>query len=682
MSKIGPALFITLLILSLVPVSAMAGNLDGRGVSGIFGTVNSPSPRPVMASPGTFSRADALTLATGEDFLRAAVIDVAAGFAYFGTYTQPGQIVKIRLSDFSRVAVLPLNPGEDFLRSAVIDPAAGFAYFGTDTSPGYVVRINLNTFSHAGTLSLPAGEDQLASAVIDPAAGYAYFGTYTSPGQVVRVRLGTFTHAGTLSLPAGEDYLTSAVIDSAAGFAYFGTNTFPGRVVKIRLSDFTRVDAVTLSGGENFLESAVIDSAAGFAYFGTNTFPGRVVKVRLSDMTRIGEVLLQPGEDRLFTAVASAVLDPVTGCAYFGASTAPGKVVQVQLSDLTRVDALTLNSGEDLLRAAIIDDVAGFIYFGTFTSPGIVIKINVGQADLSLTKTVDEAAPNVGDDVTFTVTLNNAGPNPATNVQVKDVLPAGLAFISAAPSQGTYDQVSGIWDLVDPIPVAGTATLDVVAQVTGPGAAENIAEVTASDQFDPDSTPNNSAPAEDDQDSVTVTPQQADLSLTKTVDNNIPLVAMDVRFTITVSNAGPDAATHVEVTDHLPAGLTFITATPTQGSYDPVSGVWTVGSLPANASASLEIAAQVAIGTLGTMQNTAEVTASDQFDPNSIPGNNEATEDDRGTVTVTVRVTPFPVGGYGEPADPLVLLAPWLALLATAAGVLLTLVELRRRGVL
>jgi large repetitive protein len=36
------------------------------------------------------------------------------------------------------------------------------------------------------------------------------------------------------------------------------------------------------------------------------------------------------------------------------------------------------------------------------------------MADLSVTKTVSDATPNVGDQITFTVTLNNAGPDDAT----------------------------------------------------------------------------------------------------------------------------------------------------------------------------------------------------------------------------------------------------------------------------
>jgi len=58
-------------------------------------------------------------------------------------------------------------------------------------------------------------------------------------------------------------------------------------------------------------------------------------------------------------------------------------------------------------------------------------------ADLSVLESVSNATPNVGDAIIFTVTLSNQGPAAATNVQVSDLLPAGLTFLSATRSQGT-----------------------------------------------------------------------------------------------------------------------------------------------------------------------------------------------------------------------------------------------------
>jgi len=326
----------------------------------------------VIPEAKAFTRVGALTLNPGEDKLFSAVIDSANGFAYFGTGTSPGVVVKVRLSDFTRVGALTLNTGEVNLLSAVIDSANGFAYFGTFTSPGVVVKVSLSDFTRVGALTLNPGEDLLLSAVIDSANGFAYFGTFA--GIVVKVSLSDFTRVGALTLNA--PYPQSAVIDSANGFAYFGAATNPGIVVKVSLSDFTRVGALTLNTGEGNLFSAVIDSANGFAYFGAAT--GVIVKVSLSDFTRVGGLILN------INNLSSAVIDSANGFAYFGTYTqlvtSPGVVVKVSLSDFTRVGVLTLNTGENFLTSAVFDSAGSFAYFGTETSPGIIVKIDIAAA--------------------------------------------------------------------------------------------------------------------------------------------------------------------------------------------------------------------------------------------------------------------------------------------------------------
>jgi uncharacterized repeat protein (TIGR01451 family) len=254
-------------------------------------------------------------------------------------------------------------------------------------------------------------------------------------------------------------------------------------------------------------------------------------------------------------------------------------------------------------------------------------------ADLSLTKAVNNATPDVGGNVSFTVTLANAGPSPATGVVVTDALPAGYSFVSATSSQGGYSSATGLWN-VGGLANGGSATLALVATVNATGPYLNTAEVTASDQPDPDSTPNNHAPGEDDQASVSTTPRAvADLSLNKTVNNTTPNVGSNITFTVTVSNAGPSNATGVVVSDALPAGYTFVSATPGQGGYTSATGLWNLGALAKDATATLSIVATV--NAAGAYTNTAEITAADQFDPDSTPNNHNPAEDDQKTVSVT-----------------------------------------------
>ena len=124
-------------------------------------------------------------------------------------------------------------------------------------------------------------------------------------------------------------------------------------------------------------------------------------------------------------------------------------------------------------------------------------------ADISLTKSVVDAYPSVGDAVIYTLTLNNAGPDTATNLVVTDLLPNRVSFGGAVPSAGSYDSATGRWTIPS-LASGGTATLQL-SGVLQPGVESNIvniAEVIAVDQPDGDSTPNNHAPSEDDQDEV------------------------------------------------------------------------------------------------------------------------------------------------------------------------------------
>jgi uncharacterized repeat protein (TIGR01451 family) len=284
-----------------------------------------------------------------------------------------------------------------------------------------------------------------------------------------------------------------------------------------------------------------------------------------------------------------------------------------------------------------VANLDGEIDLVTVVGPTLVTRdfANFESADLSLTKTVSNAAPNVGDAVTFTLTLANAGPDAASGVTVGDTLPAGMTFVTASASQGSYASGTGVWT-VGALASGSNAALQIVATVTSTGTKTNTTQVTAADQFDPDSTPNNDVAMEDDQDSASLTPASADLSLIKTVDNPSPNVGQSVTFTLTLANAGPDGATNVTVGDTLPAGMTFVSATPSQGSYVSGTGVWTVGSVASGANATLQIVASVQ--STGTKTNTAQVTASDQADPDSTPNNNVATEDDQGSAGLTPAV--------------------------------------------
>jgi uncharacterized repeat protein (TIGR01451 family) len=239
------------------------------------------------------------------------------------------------------------------------------------------------------------------------------------------------------------------------------------------------------------------------------------------------------------------------------------------------------------------------------------VSVSPQQADLSISATASNSAPNVGDTILLTITASNLGPQSATGVTVSAPLPAGLAFVSATLSQGTYVGTTGVWTLG--AMSAGTVqTLVLTVRVVSPSSQTLTASISHSDQFDP-STLNNSA-------SVSVSAQQADLSVSATTSNSAPNVGDTVTLTITVSNAGPSDASNVAVSVALPPSVSFVSATTSQGSFNSSTGVWTVGALPVSTTPTLSVRV-VVVATPGTA--TVSISHSDQFDPN--PAGNSVT---------------------------------------------------------
>src|SRR5690606_14095094 len=103
-----------------------------------------------------------------------------------------------------------------------------------------------------------------------------------------------------------------------------------------------------------------------------------------------------------------------------------------------------------------------------------------------------------------------------------------------------------------------------------------------------------------------------------------PVIAgQNLTYSIVASNNGPSNATGVLVTDTLPAGVSFVSATPTQGTFSSATGVWSVGNLNSGASATLTLVVTVNPCTTGSLSNGVAVSGNQ---PDPTPTNNTDTE--------------------------------------------------------
>jgi uncharacterized repeat protein (TIGR01451 family) len=274
---------------------------------------------------------------------------------------------------------------------------------------------------------------------------------------------------------------------------------------------------------------------------------------------------------------------------------------------------------------------------GTFTNgPANVVPSGIdppgpatvefgANADMQITKTAAPSPAVPGNDVTFTLHVTNAGPDPAQDVVVSDPVPAPLSFVSAtSPCSAVAGAVTCSLGIMNKGDTRDLTIVEHIPSSTTDGVV-NVATVT-SPTPDPDRS-NNSATAP-----VPLGPN-ADLQIEKRASANLVLAGGQVMYTLAVGNNGPSDATDVTVSDPAPAGLTVISAQPSQGSCDTTAGVvCRLGSIVNGAGAQILITAKVAQDVAGALANVATV-AGGQPDP--VPDNNSS--------TASIDVIPIPI---------------------------------------
>jgi len=112
------------------------------------------------------------------------------------------------------------------------------------------------------------------------------------------------------------------------------------------------------------------------------------------------------------------------------------------------------------------------------------IAVEDCPTDVGIVKNGSSAIAYENTNFTYTLTVTNNGPGGAANVVVTDTLPAGVEFISAAPSQGTCTGTAAITCNLGNLPASSTVTITIVIKVpVGLICTEicNVARVTTTD---------------------------------------------------------------------------------------------------------------------------------------------------------------------------------------------------------
>ena len=257
----------------------------------------------------------------------------------------------------------------------------------------------------------------------------------------------------------------------------------------------------------------------------------------------------------------------------------------------------------------------------------------VGTSDIALAKSVNNASPGLSTNVIFTVTATSNGPSDATGVAVNDLLPVGLAFVSATPSIGSYNNTTGLWT-IGALANGASATLSITATVNRTQAMVNQASKSAEGEVDTRGS-NNTATVR-----LNGTPL-IDIQVSQSVDDDTPAIGQDVFFLVTARNAGPATATSVSLNSSLPAGVSFVSSTPSQGTYTSGTGTWSVGTIAAGASATLTVRMTNTVAT-PVVQTFTKTAATEQDlvtgnDAASVVLNPATTQVDLGLTKITMQ---------------------------------------------
>ena len=212
-----------------------------------------------------------------------------------------------------------------------------------------------------------------------------------------------------------------------------------------------------------------------------------------------------------------------------------------------------------------------------------VIK-NITVPEINPGKEINIEVPNFGDNVTYTVIVNNTGKVNATDVVVVDKLGEGLTFVNAS-NGGVYNETTRTITWIINLTAGETKYLYVNTTVSAYGNITNSV-IVGNKTFNKN---------------VTV----PEIIPVKEVNSSDIHIGDEITYTIAVSNPGKTNATNIVIKDVLPEGLKFINAS-NGGVYNPATGIITwIVNITANSTVDLTVVANVTKS--GNITNTVNV---------------------------------------------------------------------------
>jgi uncharacterized repeat protein (TIGR01451 family) len=207
----------------------------------------------------------------------------------------------------------------------------------------------------------------------------------------------------------------------------------------------------------------------------------------------------------------------------------------------------------------------------------------IQRAGISVSKS-GPASVAVGSGISYTLVYRNTGSAPATAVRVADTLPAGLSFVSSAPAPASISGQALSWD-VGALAAGASGSIVVNAAVDGAAGGASISNQACASTASPGAAPASGCG------STTTTLLRPNVRIAKS-GPPVATVGDQLTYSISYANTGGAVANGTRVVDVLPAGLSFVSASPAPASVSGQTLAWDLGALAPGASGAISVQAQ------------------------------------------------------------------------------------------
>ncbi len=297
------------------------------------------------------------------------------------------------------------------------------------------------------------------------------------------------------------------------------------------------------------------------------------------------------------------------------------------------VGSLEAGASRRLLIRAAVSPLAGGLLVNTAQVESVTPDPNpdnnsstvetpvLPSADLSIVKSATPNPVEPGGVLTYTLTVENAGPASAQGVVVRDNLPSELLGAEFSTDGGaTWMPWPGAHALGTV--AAGDVRILLLRGTVSPTAGGSLTNIAVVVSDTPDPNPINN---EDTNRVDIIARASADLSVTKRASPTSAAPGEPVTYTITLTNQGPDDAEAVTLFDAISPELTEAEFSLDGGAtWAPWENPYPLGTLAAGRSVEILLRANVAPYACGTVSNTAVVSS---VTPDPDPDNNTASAD-------------------------------------------------------